>query len=367
MEVKPIPVPNSLFQLLSLTLCLQSPLPLYPIPNTPVSVNAMVSVTPSLTPLVGGNPPAQAAPSLEEKLALQPSLTLLVFILLPCVILLFLINCFLLFHRLPVLSLKKRGKRRGGVPRGNPQAALSIRPDPGYPDKSTYDSYSGAIGQGLEATLALGESAHASHDRLQSTREWCHKQNETPARTYCLRPPHANAMPYCPSRSPAMSQDRRISWNEVEDGGGGMISYSELETEQNAAPPNTPAAPQLPGMMTPKVKCCHKTSTQRKNLGVPFTPLGSILFDHASSIPPDDTPTRYSGNVSFPGPGLDSDFGVSAGISLHILSSDSDSQSWASGMEWDYYDPCYMRKNRLRRDYRQNHHIPVICSKQYWV
>ncbi|XP_044148543.1 protein huluwa-like [Bufo gargarizans] len=177
-------------------------------------------------------------------------------------------------------------------------------------------------------------------------------------------------MPCCVSRSPAMSQDRVISWNEVEDGGGGIISYSEQETEQNAAPPNTPAAPQIiPGMMTSKVKCGHKTSTQRKTLGAPFTPLGSVPFHNASSIPPNDTPTRFSGNSSFLGPGLDSDFGISAGISLHILSSDSDSssQSWASGMEWDYYDPCYMRKNRLRRENRHNHHLPVICSKQYWV
>ncbi|XP_069820961.1 protein huluwa-like isoform X2 [Dendropsophus ebraccatus] len=280
----------------------------------------MVSVTPSLPPIVGGNPTAQAAPSVEEKLALQPSLTLLVFILLPCVVLLFLINCFLLFHRLPVLPLKKKGKRRGGVSRGNNPACRNNstgpnnRPEPGGPDKSTYDSYCAAVSQGLEATLALGESAHASVDRLQTTREWCHKQNETPVRPFYLRPPHAPSVSCCPTGSPAMSQDRRIIWNEVEDGGGGggRISYSELESAQNAAPPNTPAALQiLPGMMTPQVKYCNKTSTQRKTLGAPFTPLGSVLFDHASSIPPDDTPTRSSGNSSFLGPGLDSDFGVS--------------------------------------------------------
>ncbi|XP_056403224.1 protein huluwa-like [Hyla sarda] len=331
----------------------------------------MVSVTPSLPPFVGGNPLSQAAPSVEEKLVLQPSLTLLVFILLPCVVLLFLINCFLLFYRLPVLPLKKRAKRRGGGSRGNNppyrnEARHNNWPGPGCPDKSTYDSYCAAISQGLEATLALGESAHASCDRLQSTREWCHKQNETPVRPYCLHPPRASPMPCFLSGSPSMCQERVISWNEVEDGGGGGgISYSEQESRQNAAPPNTPAAPQ----MVPGVKNCNKTSTQRKPLGAPFTPLGSVLFDHASSIPPDDLPTRFSANSSFLGPGLDSDFGVSAGISLHILSSDSDScsQSWASGMEWDYYDPCYMRKNRLRRENRHNHQIPVICSKQYWV
>ncbi|XP_073537566.1 protein huluwa-like [Phyllobates terribilis] len=261
----------------------------------------MASVVPSLPPLIGGNPMAQAAPSVEEKLILQPSLTLLVFILLPCVVLLFLLNCFLIFFRLPALSLEKRGKRRGGISRGSKQPGQN-RPEPSCPEKSSYDSYSGVVSQGLEATLALGASAHTPSDRLQSTREWCYKQNETP-------------------------------------------------------------------VMTPKGKFCHKTSTQRKPVGASLNPLGSILFDHASSIPPDDTPTRVSANSSFQGPGLDTDFGVSAGVSLHILSSDSDScsQSWASGMEWDYYDPCYMRKNRLRRETWQNHQLPVICSKQYWV
>ncbi|KAM3940106.1 protein huluwa-like [Leptodactylus fuscus] len=331
----------------------------------------MVSVTPSLPPIVGGNASAQALPSLEEKLVLQPFLTLMVFILLPCVVMLFLINCFLLFHHLPVLSLKKRGKRRGGSSKGNNhscrsnQAGYKTKPQPSCLDKCTCDGYSGVLSRGLEATLALGESAHVSCDRLQSTREWCFKQNETPVRPYCLCPSHGIPMSCCPSRTPAMSQDREITWNEVEDGGGGLMSYSEQETQQNAAPPNTPAAPQT----ARGVKFCRKTSTQRKNLGVPFNPLGSLLFDHASSIPPDDTPTRFSGHCSSLGPGLDSDFGVSAGISLHILSSDSDScsQSCASGMEWDYYDPCYMRKNRLRRENGQNHHLPVICSKQYWV
>ncbi|KAM4049226.1 protein huluwa-like [Anomaloglossus baeobatrachus] len=171
-------------------------------------------------------------------------------------------------------------------------------------------------------------------------------------------------------RSSALSPVRGVSWNEVEDDGGDIISYSEQETEQNAVPPNTPAAPQMAsGLMTPKVKFCHKTSTQRKAARASLNPVGSALFDNASRIPPDDTPTRFSANSSFPGPGLDTDFGVSAGISLHILSSDSDScsQSWASGMDWDYYDPCYMRKNRLRRETFQNHQLPAICSKQYWV
>ncbi|XP_066460960.1 protein huluwa-like [Eleutherodactylus coqui] len=333
----------------------------------------MVSVTPSLPALIEGNPTAQAALAVEQKLVLQPSLTLLVFILLPCIVLMFLINCFLLFYRHPVVTLKKRGKRRGWISGGNNASYRSNKtgpnkPKPRYPNKSPCDCYCGAIGQGLEATLALDEGAHVSFDRLQTTGEWSHKQNETPVRPCYLRQPHATSVPCRPSRPPR-SQERGVSWNDMEDDGGGGISYSE-ETEHYAAPPNTPVATETtPGMMTPKVKFCHKTSTQRKTPRTPFNPLGSILFDHPSSIPTNDTPARFSGNGSYLGPGLDGDFGISAGISLHILSSDSDSgsQSWASGMEWDYYEPCYMRKNRLRRENRQNQHLPVICSKQYWV
>ncbi|XP_075049851.1 protein huluwa-like [Mixophyes fleayi] len=336
--------------------------------------NAMVSVPTSIPPLGGETPFPHVAPSVEEKLVLQPSLMLLVFILIPCVVLLFFLNCFLLFHRLPVLSLKKRAKRRGVLRVNNPcirndkTGHKRLKPNClNTVTKSFCNGHCDSISQGLEATLALGECAQMFQDRLRS-REYCNKVDETPRHPYSLRPPRLVSMPCCSSRSCGVTQEREMSWNEVEDGGGGIRSYSDQETEHNAAPPNTPAAAaNTPGTTTPKVKFCHKTSTQMKPLGeaVPFTPLGSLLFDRASSICQQNTPT--SAISSFPGPGLDSDFGVSAGISLHILSSDSDSQSWASGMEWDYYDPCYMRKNRLRRENRQHHNLPVICSRQYWV
>ncbi|KAM9331058.1 protein huluwa-like [Gastrophryne carolinensis] len=333
-----------------------------------------MSVSPSLSPLGGGTPSSHVAPSQEDKLVLQPSLTLLIFILIPCVVLLFFLNCFLLFHRFPGLNFKKRGKRRGGSRGSNNNypcvrsaQTAHVRAPPGCPhtsNKSSCDGCGASINQGLEATMALGESAHVSLDRHQ----W--KLEETPECPYLLRLPRVGPMRGSLSRSCVISQDSGRSWDEVEDDGGGTRSYSDQETRHNA-PPNTPAVAMAPGTVTPKVKFCRKTSTQRKRLQglASITPLGSLMFDNASSIPLEDTPTLFSRNSSLPGPGLDSDFGVSAGISLHILSSDSDSgsHSWASGMEWDYYDPCYMRKNRLRKDGRQNQNIPVICSKQYWV
>uniref|UniRef100_A0A3B3ZLY9 Protein huluwa-like n=1 Tax=Periophthalmus magnuspinnatus TaxID=409849 RepID=A0A3B3ZLY9_9GOBI len=66
------------------------------------------------------------------------------------------------------------------------------------------------------------------------------------------------------------------------------------------------------------------------------------------------------------GPGLDSDFGASA-VSLRILSADSDGLSngvLTSALEWDYYDPCYVKQNNVPK---QKHHRPVLHTKQYWV
>uniref|UniRef100_A0A3P9N1A9 Huluwa n=1 Tax=Poecilia reticulata TaxID=8081 RepID=A0A3P9N1A9_POERE len=77
-------------------------------------------------------------------------------------------------------------------------------------------------------------------------------------------------------------------------------------------------------------------------------------------------PDGSSLNTSAVGPGLDSDFGASA-VSLRILSADSDGLSnglLSSALEWDYYDPCYVRQNNIPK---HNHHRPVIHTKQYWV
>uniref|UniRef100_A0A3B4WRJ3 Huluwa n=1 Tax=Seriola lalandi dorsalis TaxID=1841481 RepID=A0A3B4WRJ3_SERLL len=68
-------------------------------------------------------------------------------------------------------------------------------------------------------------------------------------------------------------------------------------------------------------------------------------------------------STSAVGPGLDSDFGASA-VSLRILSADSDGLSngvLASALEWDYYDPCYVKQNNVPK---HKHHRPAIHTKQ---
>lgn len=36
----------------------------------------------------------------------------------------------------------------------------------------------------------------------------------------------------------------------------------------------------------------------------------------------------------------------------------------ASALEWDYYDPCYVKQNKVPK---HKHHRPAVHTKQYWV
>ncbi|KAL4617508.1 hypothetical protein GN956_G21209 [Arapaima gigas] len=99
---------------------------------------------------------------------------------------------------------------------------------------------------------------------------------------------------------------------------------------------------------------------------------------YTSSIPPENSCFVTSPSLSTVGPGFDSDFGASAGkmasfqaldagVSLRILSCDSEGLTeaiLASGLEWDYYDPCYVSQNHIPRHMFQ---MPTVTTKQYWV
>lgn len=58
---------------------------------------------------------------------------------------------------------------------------------------------------------------------------------------------------------------------------------------------------------------------------------------------------------------------VFLGVSLRILSADSDGLSngvLSSALEWDYYDPCYVKQNQVPK---HKHPRPAVHTKQYWV
>ncbi|KAE8636919.1 hypothetical protein XENTR_v10003197 [Xenopus tropicalis] len=265
----------------------------------------MVTLIPSYLPSDGGAPAASAAPSVEESLGVQPPLTLLVLLLVPCVLLLFLLNCFLLFHRLPA----RRGAPRGQYPHSPARLEPPYIPTPGPVLRGGRLS-SDTISQGFEATLALEEGVCGRLNRPQS-RESCYKGGSTPSEQICCSPHCAAPLPYCTPRRPRNAPGR-VKKRQRPKAQAEMGSSCELDTRHNEVPPNTPAAQTAPGV-TPKVKFCHTSSTQRKTrLGlVPFTPAGSEYSEHPSVIPREDSTDPLYASSSLAGPGLDSDFGVS--------------------------------------------------------
>ncbi|XP_018122919.1 protein huluwa isoform X2 [Xenopus laevis] len=283
----------------------------------------MVTLSPAYLPSDGGTQAASAAPSVEENWVVQPSLTLLVLLLVPCVLLLFFLNCFLLFHRLPAFSLRKRASRRkvGQYPCVRVGHSGQARLEPPYmlsPGVVLREGRLGSdtISQGFEATLALEEGVCGRQNTPQS-RGSCCQGGSIPSDQICCspRPRCATPLPCCAPRrawnAPAYVKKRLRPkvWKVREDELG---SSCELDTRHNHVPPNTPAADNALGV-TPKVKFCHTSSTQRKShVGmVPFTLGGSELLEDPSVIPREDTAEHLDASSSLPGPGLDSDFGES--------------------------------------------------------
>ncbi|XP_066474039.1 protein huluwa-like [Tiliqua scincoides] len=156
---------------------------------------------------------------------------------------------------------------------------------------------------------------------------------------------------------------------------GTASSASDLNKHPVLVPPNSPVTTTgsrgVPGR---GFSSCH-TSTQSKLRSCSRTVWPSHVhlapFEYGSSIQRNEERTGLnSANfTASQGPGLDSNFGASAGISVRILSSDSEESPSAAQphpqqlgqFEWDYYDPGYKQRTRLPQQ------LPQICSKQYWL
>nr|XP_020476815.1 uncharacterized protein LOC109972363 isoform X2 [Monopterus albus] len=136
-------------------------------------------------------------------------------------------------------------------------------------------------------------------------------------------------------------------------------SDSETEIRLNLVPPNTP---------TRETEYIRRSSTYEMLTDVDPVVAGH-MFDKVDQECEYMNPSSETSflNTSAVGPGLDSDFGASAGVSLRILSTDSDGLSngvLASALEWDYYDPYYVKQNNIPK---HQHHRPAVHTKQYWV
>ncbi|XP_029437504.1 protein huluwa-like [Rhinatrema bivittatum] len=336
----------------------------------------MATFQPFLLPPEVRPPASTPAPGGGAMLALQPLLTLLVALLIPCLLLLFLLNCLLLLCWLPDFARRKRKWRaRQGDEQwsyaADPGVVVSSmrRPSSSCPELRVAPGCTMSVGIGQ--ALALGEGG-----QVPRVRPWSAEGLQTPHSTAqvqemgFLRPP-GSAAPSMASRKqlPRKRAPQRPSSSNRARGFPVTPSSSDLEAGPSQVPPNTPESPAAAAEM-PRVKHAGKTSVQRRrrsDVVLTVSPPDSVRFDYVGGgVPRDGVVMPVSADSSSAGPGLDSDFGASAGVSLRILSSDSDScsHSWISGLEWDYYDPGYKRRAQRRR---QRHQLPILCSKHYWV
>ncbi|XP_058029283.1 protein huluwa-like [Ahaetulla prasina] len=264
--------------------------------------------------------------------ALRRSLRLLLGLLVPCLLLLLLLSALLL--------LRWRLCRRVGAGRGPSTPPRFL---PGTP---------------RAAVLSHDPGGGMARRQLAQT---------GPRAPCCGRRPAASYLPAC---SPRPLRPERGAPPTA-----GSSSSNDLEKPPVLVPPNSLVTSSGTGGVLEKVfSSCH-TSTQRKPRTCSRVALGTHSstgpFEFGSSIRPGDRRAHLnSANfTASQGPGLDSDFGASAGVSVRILSTDSEGspntpvvhRQQAGHFEWDYYDPSYKRKAQLHRS------VPPICSKQYWL
>ncbi|XP_038048481.1 uncharacterized protein LOC119722435 [Patiria miniata] len=119
----------------------------------------------------------------------------------------------------------------------------------------------------------------------------------------------------------------------------------------------------------------------RPNIRTTFAEANTMLTEVNTPTPklvvPTNTPNTHCTdsapeNASPYGPGLDSDFGASAGIPHFTVSPDidngmnvtADTSVRDATYEWDTYDPAYV--NRTVR-YVDGAYFPVLQKRQYWV
>eukprot|EP00063_Salmo_salar_P008688 XP_013983523.1 PREDICTED: uncharacterized protein LOC106562930 [Salmo salar] len=310
------------------------------------------------------------------------SLRLLIILLVPCVVLLLLFNCLFLGYKLHIFSKKNR-KRQDSE--SILQSTLSTRPRmtkiseaPFFPNRDGTRGYISVS----EPILAqpLSSSRTSSNDRAaveQSIRFVRLGGATGNGGSESLRAPSAilattadtNSRVDQPRRSSVYSRNK-MSWRRSAP----VLPQSSDSEEElpNLVPPNSPALNDTHSRVTPDQRPMRRCSTMElqyvlNNTGEHKFDMVEFECEYASSIPPETSCFVASDNSSTMGPGLDSDFGASAGVLLRILSADSDgltNRMWASGMDWDYYDPCYVRERHIPK---QKDHKPALHTKHYWV
>ncbi|TDH02179.1 hypothetical protein EPR50_G00170460 [Perca flavescens] len=312
---------------------------------------------------------SQTTPSYPTEGYPVTNLTLVVLLLIPFVVILLLLNCLFLGYKLLILSKKTRQKREDAeemLLQSSLQRVIRVS-DMGFPslqdERRAYMSLSEPIlPHPVTSSRASSRERAGADKRIRLLRP----DGATGSRS--LRAPSTiratsstaafSTRLELPSVSRAYSNARWCKSAPVLP----QSSDSEAETRVNLVPPNSPTHE------TQHVGHLRRSSTYERLTDV--NPHVAVLVFDKVDMECDYTnlPSEASClNTSAVGPGLDSDFGASAGVSLRILSGDSDSLSngvLASALEWDYYDPCYVKQNNVNK---HKHHRPAVHTKQYWV
>nr|XP_033502084.1 protein huluwa isoform X1 [Epinephelus lanceolatus] len=300
------------------------------------------------------------------------NLTLVVLLLIPCVVILLLLNCFFLVYKLLILSKKKSNRQE------REDAEEMLLQSTLQRVRRVSDVVFPSLQDGRRAYMSVSEPVlpHPVTSSRASSRERAGVDH----RNRLLRPDGATGLGSLRAPSTIRATPSAAGFTSRLDLPSGsrtcsisktgwcksapvlpQSSDSEAEIRVNLVPPNSPT------QETEHVGHLRRSSTYDMltdvNPGAAVHVFDKVHTECECINPPLEASCL---NTSAVGPGLDSDFGASAGVSLRILS-DSDGLSngvLASALEWDYYDPCYVKQNNVPK---HKHHRPAVHTKQYWV
>ncbi|XP_076613771.1 protein huluwa [Chaetodon auriga] len=309
---------------------------------------------------------SQSAPSdLTEGFPVT-NLTLVVLLLIPCVVILLLLNCLFLGYKLLILSKRSRRQKREDAEEMLLQSTLQrVRrvSDVAFPP----------LQDGRRACMSLSEPV--LHHPVTSSRASSRERAGLDHGFRLLRPDGATGSGSLRAPSTIRATSPRLdppsgsrpcsigkaAWCRSAPG---LLQSSDSEagTRVNLVPPNSPTQEAEHVGHIRRSSTYHMLTDVNPGVTVHVFDKADVECEYAS--PPSEASCLHA---SAAGSGLDSDFGASAGVSLRILSADSDGLSngvLASALEWDYYDPCYVRQNNVPK---HKHHRPAMHTKQYWV
>ncbi|XP_029108887.1 protein huluwa [Scleropages formosus] len=319
----------------------------------------------------------------------------LLLLLVPSVLLLLLLNCVFLGYKL-LLSAKRRRRRRRRR-RLDSESTLSRMAETtsstivngdgerGFDPINPAQSVSSCLTSSKESAAAPQTVSNTMPDRATGTGTGSGSVRALSTVMAALSTTESTARAELPPR---------VDWRRGEPLVPPPCSDSDTE-RGNPVPPNSP---ELHGAASTCREPCYTCTSRERNVAAncesqrtagsarplrrsstvdmkeELVHLGAtsprdLRFQcgYTSSIPAENSVFVTSASSSTGGPGLDSDFGASAGVSLRILSCDGEGLSEAipaSGLEWDYYDPCYVSQNHVPR---HMFHMPTVTAKQYWV